>query len=62
MPQLAWQKSTFSTGDQGECIELSTDPTGRIHLRESDRPTEIATTSPTALAGLLAALRGSSAT
>jgi hypothetical protein len=57
MHQLAWQKSSFSTCGSGECIELAASPTGRIHLRESDRPTEIATTSPTALAALLSAIK-----
>ncbi|BBC33446.1 hypothetical protein SGFS_047400 [Streptomyces graminofaciens] len=58
-PQLVWQKSSFSTGGEGECVELAatTTDTGHIHLRESDRPHETATTTPGALAGLLRAVR-----
>ncbi|MFD9909226.1 DUF397 domain-containing protein [Streptomyces sp. NPDC059063] len=52
MPQLSWQKSSFSTGGSGECVELAAGP-GRVHLRESDRPAEIATATPAALRGLL---------
>lgn len=57
MPELAWQKSSFSTGDSGECVELATVAPGHIHLRESDRPTEITSTTPTALAALLNAIK-----
>ena len=53
MPQLAWHKSSFSTGDQGECVEVAADPNGLIHLRESDQPDEILTATPTPWAGLL---------
>ncbi|MET9520137.1 DUF397 domain-containing protein [Streptomyces sp. NPDC002994] len=57
MPQLTWQKSSFSTGGEGECVELATGATGHIHLRESDRPMEITTATPTALAALLNAIK-----
>ncbi|GHC48455.1 DUF397 domain-containing protein [Streptomyces flavofungini] len=59
MFQLTWQKSSYSTGGEGECVELATDPTGRIHLRESDRPAEMATTTPAALRGLLHHIKAS---
>ncbi|MFF8319216.1 DUF397 domain-containing protein [Streptomyces bobili] len=50
---LHWQKSTFSGGGEGDtCVELATSPT-HIHLRESDTPTSILTTTPAALAQLL---------
>lgn len=52
-----WQKSTFSGGGNGDCIELAAPATGRIHLRESDEPAQFATTTPTALAALLGALK-----
>lgn len=58
MPELVWQKSSYSTGAQGECVELATDSTGTVHLRESDAPDHITTTTPTALAALLATLKG----
>ncbi|WP_327428938.1 DUF397 domain-containing protein [Streptomyces sp. NBC_01236] len=57
MPQLTWQKSTFSGGGEGECVELAAATPHRIHLRESDQH-EIATTTPHALAELLNALKG----
>ncbi|WP_330304793.1 MULTISPECIES: DUF397 domain-containing protein [unclassified Streptomyces] len=57
MPQLTWQKSSFSGGGEGECVELAAAASRRIHLRESDRPHAIATTTPHTLAGLLGALK-----
>ncbi|MCX4762366.1 DUF397 domain-containing protein [Streptomyces sp. NBC_01275] len=57
MPQLVWQKSSFSTGGEGECVELAAPSPGYLHLRESDRPQEIATPTPRALAHLLHALK-----
>ncbi|MEU6995164.1 DUF397 domain-containing protein [Streptomyces sp. NPDC046465] len=57
MNQLRWQKSSFSGGGEGECVELADGPTGHVHLRESDRPTEATTVTPRALSRLLQALR-----
>jgi hypothetical protein len=57
MPQLAWQKSSFSTGGEGNCVELAAHTPHRIHLRESDQPHEITTTTAHALAGLLHAVK-----
>ncbi|MEU5700905.1 DUF397 domain-containing protein [Streptomyces aurantiacus] len=58
MSRLSWQKSSFSTGGEGNCVELATAvPANHIHLRESDRPYEIATATPRALAGLLGAIK-----
>ncbi|MET7618065.1 DUF397 domain-containing protein [Streptomyces sp. NPDC005408] len=56
MPQLAWQKSSFSGGGEGECVELAA-TSGDIHFRESDRPTQIATTNRVTLAALLDAIK-----
>ncbi|MDV9169690.1 DUF397 domain-containing protein [Streptomyces sp. W16] len=54
MPRLAWQKSSFSTGGEGNCMELAAAATGtHIHLRESDHPHHIATLPPHTLAALL---------
>jgi hypothetical protein len=54
MPHLVWQKSSFSTGGEGECVELAAAATGpHIHLRESDDPHHIATLPPHTLAALL---------
>ncbi|MFE0255660.1 DUF397 domain-containing protein [Streptomyces sp. NPDC059010] len=57
---LTWQKSSFSGGGTGDsCIEFAapiTSPTS-IHLRESDDPATILTTTPTALHALLTTLK-----
>jgi len=54
MSHLVWQKSSFSTGGEGECLELAAAATGpHIHLRESDHPHHIATLAPHTLAALL---------
>ncbi|WP_405948511.1 DUF397 domain-containing protein [Streptomyces prunicolor] len=52
-----WQKSTFSGGGDGNaCLELATTPAA-FHLRESDTPATLLTTTPTALAALLDGIR-----
>lgn len=41
-----WQKSSYSGPDDGnDCLELTSTST-TLHLRESDTPTTILTTSP----------------
>ncbi|AVH61426.1 DUF397 domain-containing protein [Streptomyces dengpaensis] len=55
MPQLTWQKASFSTGGEGNCVELAAP--SQIHLREGDHPHDIATATPRALAGLLHTLK-----
>lgn len=57
MFQPTWQKSSFSTGGEGECVELASGLTGQVHLRESDRPAQVATATPVALEQLFAAIR-----
>ncbi|AVH61379.1 MULTISPECIES: DUF397 domain-containing protein [Streptomyces] len=48
-----WQKSSFSEGGEGNtCVELTATPTA-LHLRESDDPAAILTTTPPPLAHLL---------
>jgi predicted secreted Zn-dependent protease len=46
MSQLVWQKSSFSGGGEGECVEVAAGPDGLIHVRESDEPDVIAVTTP----------------
>ncbi|WP_416982872.1 DUF397 domain-containing protein [Streptomyces sp. T028] len=54
-----WQKSSFSgSGDGNNCLELAGTPT-TLHLRESDTPATILTTTPAALHHLLAGIRAS---
>lgn len=57
MPRLAWQKSSFSTGGEGDCVEAASSSPSHLHLRESDRPHETATVEPHALAHLLHAVK-----
>jgi hypothetical protein len=55
--EVGWQKSSFSDGGDGNtCVELSATPT-TLHLRESDTPTTILTTTRTPLTHLLQAIR-----
>ena len=56
MPELNWQKSTYSQ-EASACVYVATTPTGTILLRESDAPETILTTGPLQLATLIAALR-----
>ncbi|MFH9082786.1 DUF397 domain-containing protein [Streptomyces sp. NPDC017673] len=37
MPELTWQKSTYS-GDASNCLEIAATPT-TIHIRDSKTPT-----------------------
>ncbi|WP_406331627.1 DUF397 domain-containing protein [Streptomyces sp. NBC_00203] len=53
MSDLDWQKSTFSGGPQGECVNVATAPDGTIRLRESDAPQTVITTAPQGLTALL---------
>ncbi|MCX5525376.1 DUF397 domain-containing protein [Streptomyces bobili] len=47
-----WQKSSYSGPDDGnDCLELASTPT-TLHLRESDAPATILTTTPTPLTPL----------
>ncbi|MFD8001290.1 DUF397 domain-containing protein [Streptomyces mirabilis] len=56
MPELHWQKSTYSQ-EASACVYVTTAPDGTILLRESDEPETILTTGPRQLATLIAALR-----
>ncbi|MEH0576257.1 MULTISPECIES: DUF397 domain-containing protein [Streptomyces] len=56
-----WQKSSFSGGGDGNnCLELASPPATphlHLHLRESDTPATILTTTPTTVAHLIAGIR-----
>jgi hypothetical protein len=58
MSELAWQKSSFSGGGNGECVELAVGHHGHVHLRESDRPDDILTVAPAALRVLVGRIKG----
>lgn len=52
-----WQKSSFSGGAEGNnCLELAS-ISATLHLRESDTPATVLTTTPAPLARLLDAIR-----
>jgi hypothetical protein len=55
----SWQKSSFSGGGEGNaCVELAAAPGGvGIHLRESDDPTLILTTTPARLSAFIRAIK-----
>ncbi|GGZ82298.1 DUF397 domain-containing protein [Streptomyces echinoruber] len=58
---LNWQKSTYSGGGDGDtCIELAASAPTTLHLRESDDPVTVLTTTRGPLAHLLDALRAGS--
>jgi hypothetical protein len=62
MPELDWQKSTYSQ-EASACVHLATTPTGTILLRESDDPAEaILTTGSRQLGALISAFRSEPAT
>ncbi|MEV6757452.1 DUF397 domain-containing protein [Streptomyces sp. NPDC051214] len=58
MTELVWQKSTFSEGGGDNCVYVAAtrEPTATIHLRESDTPEAILSTTPEALAALIRTL------
>ncbi|MFF1793684.1 DUF397 domain-containing protein [Kitasatospora sp. NBC_01246] len=45
MPQQ-WQKSTSSSQDGGNSVEVSTNSEGLVEIRESDDPDSIVVTTP----------------
>jgi hypothetical protein len=53
MPELHWQKSSYSGGPEGNCLYVAPTPDGTIRLRESDTPDVILATAPEQLAALL---------
>ena len=57
MPELSWQKSSFSE-DQANCVYLAPAPDGTIRLRESDEPRTVIVTAPEGLAALLGHIKG----
>ncbi|MFI5796779.1 DUF397 domain-containing protein [Streptomyces sp. NPDC051677] len=57
MPELDWQKSSFSGGPESNCLYLAPTPDGTIRLRESDTPDVILATTQETLTGLLRHLR-----
>ncbi|MDX3248272.1 DUF397 domain-containing protein [Streptomyces sp. ME18-1-4] len=57
MPELQWQKSSYSGGPEGNCLYLAPSPDGTIRLRESDTPDVILSTTQETLTSLLRHLK-----
>ncbi|MFH8490371.1 DUF397 domain-containing protein [Streptomyces longisporoflavus] len=53
MPNLDWQKSTFSEAGGDNCLYVSATCDGAVHIRESDAPCTVLTTDSAALAALI---------
>ncbi|MBT2398124.1 DUF397 domain-containing protein [Streptomyces sp. ISL-100] len=61
MSPLTWQKSSFSEAGADTCIEVAAaPPTHTPHLRESDDPGIVLTTTPAALRALLRGIKAGS--
>lgn len=56
MHSTEWQKSTYS-GDGSNCVYVATRAPNTIHLRESDTPDTILTTTAEGLRHLIRALK-----
>ncbi|MCX4641803.1 DUF397 domain-containing protein [Streptomyces sp. NBC_01446] len=53
VPEAAWFKSSYSTGNGGECVEVAEAP-GTVHIRDSKvRSGPVLTVTPQAWAGLV---------
>ena len=59
LPARQWQKSSFCA-EGNNCLEVAVSGAGdpAVHLRESDAPGVVLTTSPARLAALLRAVKG----
>ncbi|MEV0282354.1 DUF397 domain-containing protein [Streptomyces sp. NPDC050610] len=53
MSEIQWQKSSYSTDAEGNCVELAAQAVGTVLLRESDAPGVPVTTTPAHLRTLL---------
>ncbi|MFI6489334.1 DUF397 domain-containing protein [Streptomyces sp. NPDC050564] len=56
MQTIHWQKSTYS-GDSSNCVYVAATATGTVHLRESDEPHVILTTTRARLRDLIGTLK-----
>ncbi|WP_327317961.1 DUF397 domain-containing protein [Streptomyces sp. NBC_01235] len=56
MQPLHWQKSSYS-GDGSNCVNVAAGHTRTLHLRESDEPEVVLTTTTTRLRALISGLK-----
>lgn len=53
VPESAWSKSSYSSGEGGECVEVA-DAAGTVYIRDSKvRSGPVLTVAPEAWAGLV---------
>ncbi|AEW96322.1 MULTISPECIES: DUF397 domain-containing protein [Streptomycetaceae] len=57
MSQLVWQKSSFSEAGATNCLEVASSTPDTTHLRESDDPHTVLTTTPAGLGALIRAIK-----
>ncbi|MGW3263973.1 DUF397 domain-containing protein [Streptomyces sp. NPDC001056] len=54
VPESAWFKSSYSSGEGGECVEVAAHPATAVMVRDSKRPAEARLSfGPEAWAGFL---------
>ncbi len=56
VPTLDWQKSSYSE-EASSCVYLAATATGTLHLRESDFPEALLTTTPDRLRPLISHIK-----
>jgi hypothetical protein len=56
VPTIHWQKSTYS-GDSSNCVYVAATPTGAVHLRESDEPEIVLSTTRDRMSALICTLK-----
>ncbi|KOT62040.1 MULTISPECIES: DUF397 domain-containing protein [Streptomyces] len=57
MSQLAWQKSSYSTHAQDDCLEVAAPRVGPVLYRESDRPGAVGRATAPSWAAFLRAVK-----
>ncbi|MEU2791102.1 DUF397 domain-containing protein [Streptomyces sp. NPDC007100] len=55
--EVVWRKSSFSTGDHGECVEVAASSGGPVRFRESDEPAVVASAAPGSWGAFVRALK-----
>ncbi|MEV0223990.1 DUF397 domain-containing protein [Streptomyces sp. NPDC050704] len=56
MPELTWQKSSYSA-EAANCVYVAATPTETVHLRESDDPEIILSTTRARMSALIHTLK-----
>ncbi|MDQ1028868.1 hypothetical protein QF035_006450 [Streptomyces umbrinus] len=56
MPELTWQKSSYSA-EAANCVYVAATSVGAIHLRESDEPEVILSTTRDRMSALIRTLK-----